>query len=326
MKLTAEQAIKLTIGEIWTDHYLPEKAARRRANTVEGYVSSVELHVLPRWGELTIPELDRDDIQNWVDELTQTDAGPGGAWKSYKCLRQIVNWAIDKWLLMVGNATRGIEKPRSPIYHAPTLTSRRLTRLVKGLEGFEFAPTIIIQSAIGTRPGENYALDWRDIGWRDGAVRITKTLQQVKGELCIYPTKTESGERIAYLPKWALDALHAVWAALGRPKGRIIGDAKPSRVRYAVKQWLAVHKLPKISIQNLRHTFATLCVEAGVAIEVVAAILGHSSVATSYRYYVKSTKRAQRKAQTRLAKVLNPSIKLVPIAPSSPIEVLPMAA
>lgn len=242
MKLTADQAIELTIAEIWSEHYLPEKTNRRRANTVEGYVSSVELHVLPRWGGLTVPELDRDDIQTWVDELAQADAGPGGAWKSYKCLRQIVNWAIDKWLLMIGNATKGIEKPRRPIYHAPTLTSRRLMRLLKGIEGFSFAPTVIIQSAIGTRPGENYALDWRDIGWRDGAVRITKTLQQVKGELRLCPTKTEAGERVAYLPRWALDALHTVWVLLGRPKGRIIGDAKPSKVRYAFKRWLRPHR------------------------------------------------------------------------------------
>ncbi len=321
MKLTSKEAIELNIGEIWHEYYLPEKTARRRADTVAGYVSSAELHVLPRWSSLTIAELDRDDIQDWVDELAKTEAGPGGAWKAYKCLRQVVNWAIDKWLLMVGNATRGIEKPRCPTYHAPTLTSRRLTRLIQGLEGFAYAPTVLIQSAIGLRPGENYALDWKDIGWRDGAVRIYKTLQQVKGELHIDPTKTEAGERIVYLPKWALSTLHEIWVALGRPKGRIIGSTKPSQVRYAFKRWLKVHRLPKITMQNLRHTIATLMVEAGVSIEVVAAILGHSSVQTSYRYYVKNTKRSQRKAHTKLARILKPNVRLVPIAPTGPIEV-----
>ena len=43
-------AAELTFEEIVRDHYLPAISKRRRANTVNGYVSSLELHVLPRWG------------------------------------------------------------------------------------------------------------------------------------------------------------------------------------------------------------------------------------------------------------------------------------
>lgn len=41
-------AAELTLEEIVRDHYLPAISKRRRANTVNGYVSSLELHVLPR--------------------------------------------------------------------------------------------------------------------------------------------------------------------------------------------------------------------------------------------------------------------------------------
>lgn len=58
--------------------YLEEKTRRRRANTVYGYRNSIELHVLPAWGGLTIPEIDRDDVQDWVDGLA-VEAGPGVA-------------------------------------------------------------------------------------------------------------------------------------------------------------------------------------------------------------------------------------------------------
>lgn len=40
----------MNIAEIYEQHYYPEQAKECRANTIEGYDSSVRLHVLPRWG------------------------------------------------------------------------------------------------------------------------------------------------------------------------------------------------------------------------------------------------------------------------------------
>ena len=40
----------LTIGQIALEHYLPAKRSRRRTNTVDGYESSIRLHVLPLGG------------------------------------------------------------------------------------------------------------------------------------------------------------------------------------------------------------------------------------------------------------------------------------
>lgn len=84
--------MSMTIEQIASSHYLPEKRVTRRANTVEGYESSINLHVLPRWGTLTITEIRRDDIQSWVREFEK----PGAAKKAFTCLRQILRWAIRK--------------------------------------------------------------------------------------------------------------------------------------------------------------------------------------------------------------------------------------
>lgn len=40
-----------------------------------------------------------------VDSLV-AECGAGGAWKAYKCLRQVINWAIRKWALFVANSNR----------------------------------------------------------------------------------------------------------------------------------------------------------------------------------------------------------------------------
>lgn len=90
----------LHIAEIALDHYLPAKRQRRLTNTVDGYESSIRLYVVPRWGEAAIADIDPDEAQAWVDELAKA-AGPGGAWKAFKCLRQVIRWALVKWRLRV---------------------------------------------------------------------------------------------------------------------------------------------------------------------------------------------------------------------------------
>ena len=227
MEITADEAMGLTIAEMTTDHYLPAKRKRgRRPNTLYGYESSLNLHALPRFGDLTLSELTRDAVQDWVDELAGTDAGPGGAEKAYKCLRQVIRWAIDHWGLYLADPTRGIELPRKPVYKPETLTERRLKRLIRGMVGCAYEATAIIQCSLGLRPSENYSLRWERIDWRTGHVPIERSLGEIPGLVYEDGTKTPKSERGCYLPPWALDRLHAIWVGLGRPRGRIIGDAK----------------------------------------------------------------------------------------------------
>lgn len=328
--MNAEQALKTPIDQITADHYLPEKRKRRQPNTVYGYESSINLHVIPRWEGMTIPEITHDAVQDWVDELAKTDAGIGGAWKAFKCLRQIINWAIAKWCLYVADPCRGIEEPRKPAYRPETLTERRLKRLIRGLVGCEFEATGIIQTALGCRFSENTYLHWEWINWRTGDVPLKGALHEIPGLIYESLTKTAKGDRVGCLPPWALDRLHAIWVALGRPKGRIIGDAKPSKVFRVLKKWAKDHKLPWVGLKNLRHTWGSIAAKHN-PIEAVSAMMGHSNIQTTYRYYyalsMATVRRVQRKvARSILGKTCDNMYKGVIIPVPSPQQELPMAA
>lgn len=197
----------MNINTITTEHYLPEKTKRRRANTVAGYESSLTLHVLPRWGSLEINEIEPDDIQ-----------------------------------------------------------------------------------------------DWGNIIWRTGLVPIKGMLQEVRGQLYEYAPKTPKGERDGFLPAWALDRLHQIWVERGRPKGRIIGDRKPSSVSASIQRWIKRMKLPRITMENLRHTWGTIAANANVPIATVAAMMGHSNIQTTYRYYYALSSAVAKRAQRKVAR------------------------
>lgn len=293
----------MNIATITNDHYLPEKTKRRRANTVAGYESSLNLYVLPQWGEYEIADIDPDAIQDWVDELAGI-AGPGGAKKAYNCLRQVIRWAIRKFRLYVADPTLGIEMPRKPAYKPEVLTTRRLKKLVRGFVGHPDEPTLIVSASLGVRPGENYFLHWEDMNWRNGVVPIKGTLQEVHGELHEYDPKTPKSERGCYLPQWALDRLHQIWVDRGRPKGLIIGERKPSNVSSSIQRWIKRQKLPKISMQNLRHTWGTTAANNGVTIAIAAAMMGYASIQTTYRYYYALGKAVAKRAQRKVARAV----------------------
>ena len=290
----------MLLSEI-AEMYLAEKSRRRRANTVDGYRSSIHLYVLPQWGSMAIGEITRSAVQDWVDSLAPI-CGPGGAEKAYKCLRQIVRWALDTLEIEAADPTRRIEMPRKQTYKPATLTQRRLKRLIRGFVGHAREATVIVQAALGLRPGENFHLRWEWINWRTGQVPIRGTLQECSAGLIEYPTKTPKSERDGYLPTWALDRLHQIWIILGRPKGRIIGEARPSAVAQSIKRHIEKERLPKITMQNLRHTWGTIAATTGVAIATVAAMMGHSNIQTTYRYYYALTSAASKRAQKRVAR------------------------
>ncbi len=287
----------LTIESLATNYYLPEKRIRRRANTVDGYESSINKHVIPAFGSRLLDEITRDEIQSWIDGFELA----GAAEKAYKCIRQLFRWAIRKWALQIPDPTIGVELPRKNAYRPKVLDAKQLAIRLRGFWCAEHEATVILSSSLGLRPGECYALEWRDIDMRSGAVTVSKTLQETSEGLMLYKTKTSQSDRVVYLPKWAKSRLKDIWRDAGKPRDRIIGKCNPSTVSRRIRSWSSKNKLPDLTMQNARHTWATLAVSAGVAIETIAMMLGHSSIQTAYEHYIRPSKSIMEQAQAQVS-------------------------
>lgn len=293
-----ERGAKMNIEEIYESHYLPEKARKRRASTVAGYDSSVRLHVLPRWGAYGIEEIDPDELQAWVDSFDR----PGAAEKAFKCLRQVIRWAIKKKRLHIPDPTVYIELPEKPHYTPQTLDAEELVEFQRGFWGHELEAFVLIDSSLGPRRGEACAVDLqKDVNWKTGEVRLGPSRQCILGEVMTLPAKTEKSNRVGYLPKYVLRRLKQI--CKGR-KGLVIGDLTPDQVARRIKSHCKRHGLPYVSPTNMRHTWATLAVEAGVGIETVAMMLGHTDITTAYDHYIVPRKSICVQAQDAVEKYI----------------------
>lgn len=267
----------MNIGSIYEHHYLPEKTKKRRASTVAGYDSSVQLHVLPRWETYEIEEIDPDELQEWVDGFEL----PGAAVKAYKCLRQIIRWWIKTKRLRIADPTVYVELPGMEPYRPETLEAGEVADMLRGLWGHAQEAVAVCAVTLGLRRGEACALTWSDINLKTGEVRVSESRQSVGGEVVTERTKTDKSTRSCYLPRFAVARLRQI-----RGKGLITGDVSPDKVARSIKAHCERGGLPHVSMTNMRHTWATLATEAGVGIETVAMMLGHTDISTAYNHYI----------------------------------------
>lgn len=270
----------MNIEEI-SEAYIAEKRRVRRESTVEGYESALRIHVLPRWGSMEVGEIQPEAIQEWVLSFDR----PGAAEKAYKTLRQVIRWAIRKMGLRVWDPTSlGVELPKRPAYHPRVLDASEASEYLRGLWGCEAEAAAICSLTLGLRRGESCALEWRDINLKTGEVRISKSRQDVRSGTVVVPPKTDRSDRSLWLPSFALKRLRQL--AKGRRRDELVCPLSPSATARRIRSWCRSHGLPHVSMTNLRHTWATLAIEAGIGIETVAMMLGHAEIGTAYEHYI----------------------------------------
>lgn len=286
-----------SIGDIYIRHYLPEKTSKRAVSTIAGYESSMRLYVLPRWGECEIEDIVPQELQAWIDSFEKA----GAAEKAFKCLRQVVRWWIRRECLQINDPTKCVELPKKKPYVPQTLDSEETAQMLKAMWGHWAEAVAICAVTLGLRRGEACALEWSDINLKTGEVKITKSRQFINGKVVTVQTKTEKSTRSCFLPKFATQRLRQI---KGYQKGLLSGDVSPDKVARAIKAQCKKMGAPCVSMTNLRHTWATMAIEAGVGIETVAMMLGHTEISTAYEHYIVPRKTVCQDAQKSVEKLM----------------------
>ena len=152
------------------DLYITAKSAKCRQNTLDGYISAIRCHVLPKWGERELTDIRRKEVQEWVDSIPTA----GAATKALKMLQQVFRWAIKTFELEIFDPTQGVELPARPIYRREVMTAKEIAYMLREAVGKPWEANIILAVALGLRPSEALGVDWSDIDWRSGWVHIQR--------------------------------------------------------------------------------------------------------------------------------------------------------
>ncbi len=150
----------------------------------------------------------------------------------------------------------------------------------------------MLQLDAGLRLGEAIGIRWSDVWWGKGAADTSRSLSieetRARGRH-IGPTKSGRARRVA-LSRRLRGLLMERWLADGRPEEdvRILPTVDPSNYRSRhFKRVCKVARLAGHSPKDLRDTFASQLITAGIQLGYVSKQLGHADVAVTARHYAR---------------------------------------
>ena len=155
-----------------------------------------------------------------------------------------------------------------------------------------------VAATTGMRRGEILGLLWRDVDLDRRRLAVRRSLVSVGYELRESDTKTERSQRVLDLDDRTIAVLRAHRqqqakvartlrveapdAVFTKPDGSPI---HPDLFTQAFGQRVRSAGVPRIRLHDLRHTHATLLLQAGVSPKVVSERLGHATVAFTMQVY-----------------------------------------
>lgn len=288
----------MKVKDFIEEYYMKKSVIGLRESTIAGYKSSIDLYIIPAFGDKDFNEITVLDIESWLLTIEKD----GAARKAYKTMRQIIRKAID-YDVYDGKdpTTRHIRVPKNPKKQPVILNGNEVKRLLNGFKDHYLEPIVICAVTLGLRRGEAFGLEWEDIDLNTGQVRIVRSYQKIHKDIYVYPPKTEKSKRICYLPNAALVRMRHIGTG---KTGRLSIKVQPDQMARDYRRHCAKNKLPYTSFTNLRHTWATLALEGGADIATIANMLGHTDIETAYRHYIKPREDIYKKTQNAVESLI----------------------
>lgn len=141
-------------------------------------------------------------------------------------------------------------------------------------------PHVLIALHTGMRSGEQFGLRWSQVDLQVGVIQLTKTKTKPR----VVELNATAKAAFRSLPRH----LHIPWVFVAQREGhRFRKPAKMNALNFyqrTFKAALLAAKIEGFTWHDLRHTFASRLVMAGIELPTVRDLMGHKSIAMTMRY------------------------------------------
>ena len=275
MTLSADSRMKL---KDWSERWLNEYMVHViRPKTISRYRGMLQLHVYPYLGDYRISKITTIQVQRMYNDLKENGRrrdvkklGKGLSGNTVRgihmLLHEIMEYALKENMILK-NPTNGTTIPKIEPIELQVLNEKQLKTFISALQSDKaWSDFFYLEIMTGLRRGEICALQWSDLDMVEKKLYVNRSASY-QGE--VGKTKTLYSERVIKLPQSVYEVLierlktsQSEWI-FPHPKDTskpMSGDIALRRLRKILES----AGLPHIRFHDLRHTFATHAVSAGI--------------------------------------------------------------
>ena len=322
---------KLSLERYLLDEWLPACAARIRATTVESYRDLIERHVTPAIGNVPLASLTPLALTKFYGSLLTSGRvrGTGGlSPRTVRYVHAIIRKAMSDavgWRLLPSNPCDGAVPPSAAAARSPEMKVWTADQLRAFLDFTRDDRDYIawhLAATCGLRRGEVCGLRWSDLALdaTPPTLAVRQQLVESMYRLTFAPPKTARGKRLVVLDPVTVAALRAHRRRQAAERlahgaeyqdhdlvvARIDGTpAHPNNLGQHFRRQIVKSGVPPIRFHDLRHTHATLALQAGIHPKIVSERLGHASTSFTLDVYSHVTPSMQQQAADVMCALLS---------------------
>ena len=329
-----------TFSEFLRNDWLPAVRRELAESTWESYERNVRHHVIPNIGHVQLHSLDGGVLNQLYTVLLENGRkhgrqSPGLKPRTVRYIHTIIHSALDdavRWRRVPLNAADQATPPSAQAAKPPEMmvwTGLQLATFLTRTEPDRYHWPWLFLATTGCRRGEALGVRWQDIDLsrklvavRQELIPLTKPSGRGREGRLLARTKSDR-PRVIELDSRTVAALRA-WRARQAKERLLLGDAyadqyglvfcRPDGRPYHPEAFsktfdrrlaqVGFADLPRIRLHDLRHTWATLALVAGVDVKIVSERLGHSSPLVTWQTYQHVIKGMQSDAAERVADLI----------------------
>lgn len=283
-----EKAGLVTVSAVWEVYLSHQKDGK----TKDRRVSAWRTWVSPKWGKRLIRDVTRSGVKTWIVEMTNDGAGAATIESAMEVLRGVLQVAVDDKRL-VENVAKGHRLPARTKVNKGYLTHDQVWTLADEIDS-RYRTLILFLAYTGLRFGEAAALSVADLSMLRKQVHVRQQVSETSTGLVWTPTKGKQD-------RWVTLEAHIVEPVAKQCEGKKRDDlvfTAPEGGVLRLNSWRdrtwnpavetltdAADDFPRVTPHDMRHTAASLAVQAGANIKALQAMLGHEDATETLNTY-----------------------------------------
>ncbi|MCG8400848.1 MAG: site-specific integrase [Firmicutes bacterium] len=214
--------------EMWVKDY-GEKHLEPK--TLDRYIEMLETRILPAIGHMRLDKIKPMTVNRLmvdIAEMPRLDKKPGKisvqtVKHHFRCLSAILQDAVD-WDVISENPCARVKPPKVPKSRVKVYDEEETSAFLAALESapLKHRTLIWLEIATGLREGEIMGLEWQDIDFEKGTLKVERASQYLPGKGTFEKgTKTEESQRTLALPENVMTLLKQYRAEWNERKLRL---------------------------------------------------------------------------------------------------------